>query len=65
MHTCYNCKVGSMLPPADSHPSYLQCDSCSAIELTYMPMEFQEEMHQVKTGVYSDTDIIAVFGGYG
>lgn len=65
MHTCHNCKVGIMRVPADQHPSYIQCDSCNAIELTYVPMEFQEEMHTVKTGGDDDTDIIAVFGGYG
>jgi hypothetical protein len=65
MHTCLNCKVGNMQPPKDDHPSYLQCDSCMAIELIYRPMYYQEEMHQVKTGNGDDTDIIAVFGGYG
>lgn len=65
MHTCYSCKVGRMRPPSDQHPAYLQCDSCLAIELTYVPMEYQEEMHKVRTGTDTDTDIIAVFGGYG
>lgn len=65
MHTCYNCKVGTMYPPADQHPAYLQCSSCLAIELTYIPQEFQEEMHTVAAGESDDTDIIAVFGGYG
>lgn len=52
-----------MRPPKDDHPAYFQCDSCMAIELTYMPQDYQEEMHQVTTG--SDIDIIAVFGGFG
>jgi hypothetical protein len=65
MHTCYNCKVGVMREPVDQHPAYVQCDSCLAIELTYIPMSYQEEMHMVKTGEDEDTDIIAVFGGYG
>lgn len=52
-----------MQPPSDQHPSYLQCNSCMAVELTYQPMEYQEEMHTVSTG--GDIDIIAVFGGYG
>jgi PBSX family phage terminase large subunit len=63
MHTCYNCKVGTMRLPQDQHPAYLVCDSCMAIELTYQPMHYQEEMHAVSTG--GDIDIIAVFGGYG
>lgn len=65
MSTCYNCKVGDMVPPPDLHPSYVQCTSCLAIELTYQPQEYQEQMHMVKTGDSDDTDIIAVFGGYG
>jgi PBSX family phage terminase large subunit len=36
-----------------------------AIQLTYVPMYYQEDMHMVKTGGDNDTDIIAVFGGYG
>lgn len=65
MHICRNCKVGYMRIPPDQHPAYLQCDSCLAIELTYVPQEYQEGMHKVKTGSDDDTDIIAVFGGYG
>ena len=64
-HTCHNCKVGTMREPADNHPAYLQCDSCLAIELTYAPMEYQEEMHMVRSDGEDDTDIISVFGGYG
>ena len=64
-HQCYNCKIGTMRTPPDGHPSYLQCDSCLAIELTYEPMDYQEAMHQVRNGSGDDTDIIAVFGGYG
>lgn len=52
-----------MREPVDLHPAYLQCDACLAIELTYAPMEYQEEMHMVNTG--GGIDIIAVFGGYG
>ena len=63
MHTCHNCKVGAMREPQDQHPSYLQCDSCMAIELTYVPQDYQEEMHTVSTN--GDIDVIAVFGGYG
>jgi hypothetical protein len=63
MQICENCKVGTMHPPQDSHPAYIQCDSCMAIQLTYVPLPYQEEMHTVHTGY--DVDIIAVFGGYG
>jgi hypothetical protein len=61
VHTCPQCKVGTVKPPKDDHPAYFQCDSCMAIELLYSPMDYQEEMHTVNTG--GDIDIIAVFGG--
>lgn len=63
MHTCNNCKVGTMMEPPDHHPSYLRCNSCMAIELTYKPLPYQEAMHQVDNG--SGIDIIFVAGGYG
>ena len=63
MHTCDYCKVGMMVEPVDKHPSYLVCNSCMAMELTYEPQEYQEEMHTVSTG--GGIDIVAVFGGYG
>lgn len=64
-HTCFNCKVGEMVPPVDQHPGYVICNSCMAIELTYEPMEYQEDLHQVSLGEEGDTNILAVFGGYG
>jgi PBSX family phage terminase large subunit len=64
-HTCHNCKVGTMQVPVDQHPAYIQCNSCMAIELTYMPQDYQEQMHMVRADGADDTDIIAVFGGYG
>lgn len=60
---CHNCKVGVMTEPPDKHPSYLVCSSCLAIELTYQPQPYQEDMHTVNTG--GGIDIVAVFGGYG
>jgi PBSX family phage terminase large subunit len=65
MSTCHNCKVGTLREPVPAHPAYLVCDSCMAIQLTYEPQEYQEDMHRVKNGDADDTDIIAVFGGYG
>ena len=65
MHTCHNCKVGTMQLPPDQHPSYIVCSSCMAIELTYQPQDYQEEMHMVRSDGEDDTDIISVFGGYG
>jgi hypothetical protein len=60
---CENCHSGHYQTPKDNHPSYIVCSSCGAIKLTYSPMGYQEDMHQVNTG--GGIDIIAVFGGYG
>lgn len=65
---CLNCHVGQMRVPKDEHPSYLECDACGAIELTYTPANYQEKLHTVpyiptKTGIRPQ--IIGVFGGYG
>lgn len=60
---CHNCHVGQMVDPPDKHPSYHVCNSCLAIELTYQPQDYQEDMHTVNTG--GGIDIVAVFGGYG
>lgn len=63
MKTCHHCKVGTLRKPNDDHPSYLICSSCSAIQLTYVPQDYQEEFHRTTTG--KGIDIIAVFGGFG
>lgn len=55
--------VGEMQKPKDNHPSYLICSSCGAMQLTYEPMEYQEELHSVNTG--GGIDIIFCAGGYG
>lgn len=52
-----------MTNPPDNHPSYLVCNSCGAMELTYVPQDYQEDLHTVDTG--EGIDIIACFGGYG
>lgn len=52
-----------MQNPPDNHPSYVVCGSCGAIELTYVPQDYQEDMHRVDTG--EGIDILSVFGGYG
>lgn len=63
MHNCRNCHSGFMQNPPDNHPSYVVCGSCGAIELTYVPQDYQEDMHRVDTG--EGIDILSVFGGYG
>jgi hypothetical protein len=55
-----------MEKPPDSHPSYLICSSCRAIELTYEPMDYQNAIHTIpyvpdgKGGI--KPQIIATFG---
>jgi hypothetical protein len=63
---CQNCFADKMVKPTDSHPSYVVCPSCGAIELTYEPMRYQEELHTIPYesdghGGYKP-QIIATFG---
>lgn len=71
---CQNCFTGHMQPPANQHPAYVECPNCGAIELTYVPQEYQESIHSVDYLEYWDEDkqdwalkmqIIGAFGGYG
>lgn len=63
MNQCENCHSGYYVNPPDNHPSYVNCNACGAIKLTYDPQPYQEGMHTVSTG--GGIDIIACFGGYG
>src|SRR5690606_41898623 len=60
--------------PANGHPSYVECPHCGAIELTYVPQDYQESVHSVPIIERWNTkrqrweyeiQIIGVFGGYG
>lgn len=71
---CLNCHVGLMRVPLNNHPAYLECPDCGAIELTYIPQDYQEGIHEVEytysynpdTGAFEiDTQIVGAFGGYG
>lgn len=66
---CQHCKIGTMQKPEDNHPSYIVCDNCGAIELTYKPQEYQRDLHKVPYAVLSDgryaIQIVGAFGGYG
>lgn len=71
---CKSCFTGVMQKPLDNHPSYLTCPNCGAIELTYVPQDYQQAIHEVpyqyvvneETGeVGYGTQIIGAFGGYG
>lgn len=58
-----------MEKPSDNHPAYLVCPNCQAIELTYVPMDYQVPMHTtpyiVDEDGYIQMQIIFVAGGYG
>lgn len=71
---CLNCYSGYMQTPANGHVSYVECPNCGAIELTYIPQDYQEPAHQVpyqeifdkRTGEWViRPHIIGEFGGYG
>lgn len=67
---CPNCRQSQLQIPRDEHPSYLICPSCSAIQLTYEPQDYQTLFHTTPTR-YNQEDqsprlqVIGVFGGYG
>jgi PBSX family phage terminase large subunit len=70
---CLNCYTAEMMIPANSHPAYVECPNCGAIELTYEPMDYQEAIHEVpykefinKRGEPEiEPRIIFIAGGYG
>lgn len=66
---CLNCHMGHMQMPESGHSSYVVCDNCGCIELTYTPQDYQRGMHKVDYTQDTEGDIeaqiIGVFGGYG
>lgn len=65
--TCTNCKVGKFQVPDDMHPSYVLCDTCGAMHLTYSPQDYQEEAHRNQYLLNDDgsfkVQTIGLFGG--
>lgn len=71
---CASCNYGILQRPANGHPSYLECPNCGALELTYTPQEYQQELHVMPyTEIWDEekqawvirTQIAGAFGGYG
>src|SRR5206468_11381919 len=71
---CLHCQTGTMQVPVSNHPAYVVCDVCGALELTYIPQDYQEGIHEVdytytwnedKEVWEIDTQIVGAFGGYG
>jgi len=63
-----------MVVPMNGHIAYLECPACGCIELTYVPQDYQQKMHEVPiVEVWDDelkewrlqAQVIGVFGGYG
>lgn len=44
---CLQCYQGEMVVPPDRHPSYLICPNCGAMELVYLPQDYQNAIHNV------------------
>lgn len=67
--TCSHCRTGKLRIPEDEHPSYCLCETCGAIQLTYIPQDYQEEFHQTEYVLNDDGTVkiqtLALFGGYG
>lgn len=67
--TCSYCRIGVYEEPPDDHPSYCLCNSCGAIQLTYVPMDHQAEFHRTEYQYNEDgtikTQTLSLFGGYG
>jgi PBSX family phage terminase large subunit len=71
---CNNCFTTDMQIPANQHIAYVECPNCGAIELTYIPQDYQQNSHEVPiTEVWDEenqkwrkrTQILGFFGGYG
>lgn len=71
---CQNCFTADMVIPYNNHPAYIECPNCRAIELTYIPQEYQQRYHEAPLVEIRDkknkkwtirTSIKGSFGGYG
>lgn len=67
--TCSHCRSGKYIIPPDEHPSYCLCEACGAMQLTYIPQDYQAEFHATPHKFDEDGDIrmqiFGIFGGYG
>lgn len=65
--TCSNCKAGRFQQNMYEHVSYVECDSCGAMQLTYVPMNHQYDFHASPYEYNSDgsirTQTFGLFGG--
>lgn len=71
---CQNCFSSEMVKPLNGHIAYVECPTCAAIELTYIPQDYQQDFHTTtinevwneKTEKWElETQVIGAFGGYG
>jgi PBSX family phage terminase large subunit len=71
---CQSCFGGDVIVPENGHPAYVVCPFCNAIELTYVPQDYQMPSHSVplverynkrKNAWELQVQIIGYFGGFG
>lgn len=66
---CPNCRAGTFIQNPYEHPSYVECNSCGAMQLTYVPMDHQYDFHKHPYRYNKDgsvaTQTFGLFGGYG
>jgi len=65
--TCSHCYSGKYRIPDSEHVSYVECDRCGAIHLTYLAQDYQEEFHSTPYELDEfggiKMQIIGTFGG--
>lgn len=57
--TCDHCGYGIYIEPPDGKESYVECNECGAVLLTYEPQPYQEAFHK------DPAKYKGFFGGYG
>lgn len=67
--TCAKCESGKYKIPSNGHVSYVECDNCGAIHLTYIPQDYQMDFHETPYTRNEfgglNAQILSTFGGYG
>ena len=44
--SCGHCHYGNYVKSIDDHVSYVVCDTCGAMQLSYIPQDYQEALHR-------------------
>ena len=66
---CLHCYTAEMTVPENQHPAYVECLNCGAIELIYIPQDYQKSAHNIPYQKNKDgslkIQIVGFFGGFG